>query len=267
VTGAQEQLASEADLSYFVLWGDNQTLFSGVWFDPSEADGPNNGHMAAIDISQDARPLQVLDETRLSGNPPALAVDGETVAFDVYAASQGETATGRIFDPDSGLAIFEPGDFTAANEIIEAPLFNPTWSPDGRLMTWFASAGDRVGMLVYDLDAHTAVQIFDWDPARFGGPIPSPVWSPDGQWLALEVLANGPEGSGIWLIAADGRSQTAIDSLGHAPHWVSDTQLLYSTANGPRLFDVNDDTMYRVDLLPGSWVLGVTSPADLLGAQ
>ncbi len=88
--------------------------------------------------------------------------------------------------------------------MIDGPVFNPSWSPDGRRLTWLATTGERVGFQVYNFDTGMAMQLFDWDPARFGGTVPAPVWSPDGRWLALTILANGPQGSGLHLIAADG---------------------------------------------------------------
>lgn len=264
-TGAQEQLASESNLSYFLMWGDNSTLFTGVWLDPSEGDGPNNGHLAFINLNENGRPLQILDETRLLSNPPALANDGQTIAFDVHLSGPDDSeAISRLYHPDTGITIFDPSTFTASNEMIDQARFIPSWSPDGRFMTWLSSTGERFGLQVYDLQAQTAMQIFDWDPARFGGSVPAPVWSPDGQWLALDVLANGPEGSGIWLVAPDGSSQTLIDQLGHEPHWVNATQLIFSLyEDGPRLYDVNSGETFRLDMPAGGWVLGVTPPADL----
>ena len=224
-SGEQTQLAGESNLSNFLMWGDNTTLFTGVWFDPSEGDGPNNGHLAMININENGRSLQIIDEERLLVNHPAMARDLKTVAFDVTPTAQDDKLTSRLYHPDSGLTIFDPSSFSATNELFDLNRFSPTWSPDGRLMTWFSSTGERMGLQIYDLNAQTATQIFDWDPARFGGSFPAPVLYPAGHSLALDVLANGPVDDGIWPFAVDGGSQTTIHQPGREPHPATHTQL------------------------------------------
>jgi Tol biopolymer transport system component len=107
---------------------------------------------------------------------------------------------------------FDAEAFAGADAIVLSPFFNPAWSPDGSKLLWLAPTGERVYLQLFDLDEQTAVSLFNWDPARFGGLIPSPVWSPDGQWIAMEVLANGPEGSGLWLVAVDGSETYLVDA-------------------------------------------------------
>lgn len=255
--GQEQQLAAEHNLSGYLMWGNNNTLFTGVWLSADEADGPNIGHLATLDI--DSGSLQILDETRLSANKPALAADGQTIAFDVIPSRPDDQNTSRLYHPDSGVTIFDPSAFTAQNELIDQFRYNPSWSPNGRQLTWFSSTGERVGLQLYDLDAQTAVQLFDWDPARFGGNVPSPIWSPDGQWLALDILANGPAGSGIWLFAVDGSHQLQIDAQGHEPHWVNNTQLIYGVNDGVRLYDLTEEKTFKPDLPQGSWILSVSS--------
>lgn len=99
-TGLQEQVAADTNLSGFLMWGSNDTLFTGVWLDPNEADGPNNGHLATININENGRSLQILDEDHLSGGRPALAADNQTVAFDVFADSQ-DGITSHIYHPEA----------------------------------------------------------------------------------------------------------------------------------------------------------------------
>ena len=262
-TGLQEQVAADTNLSGFLMWGSNNVLFTGVWLDPNEADGPNNGHLATINIDENDRSVQILDEDHLSGGRPALTANNQTVAFDVFADSQ-DAITSRLYHPDSGVMVFDPTAFTAANDMIGNGRFNPSWSPDSRLMTWFSSTGERVGLQLYDFEAETAVQLFDWDPARFGALIPSPVWSPDGKWIALEVWANSPEGSGIWLIAAAGSSVTLVDGQGQNPYWANAEQLVFGVNGDEFLYDLPSEQPFEIDLPEGSWVWGVTSIPDLL---
>ncbi|MDX1418161.1 MAG: hypothetical protein R3293_28435, partial [Candidatus Promineifilaceae bacterium] len=258
ITGDQRQLASDLDLSYFLMWADNNTLFTGVWLDPSEGDGPNNGHIAVLDIDRDA--LQILDEENLSGHRPAYLSDYTMVAFDVFAP----VTTGRLYHPDSGVTVFDPSEYTAVNEMIQGPLFNPAWAANRDEIAWLTSTGERFAVQAFDFEEKTAVQLYDWDPARFGGLVPSPAWSPDGQRLALEVLANGPEGSGVWVLAADGSSQTLVDAAAAQPYWVNDSQLVFNLSGEPHLYDVGSGEKFRLDLPDNSTVVSVTDPEDLL---
>ena len=258
-TGSEEQIGSGANLSGFFLWGDNDTLLIGVWLDPNEADSPNLGHIATLDIATSA--LQILDETSLSGSRPDMADDGQWIALTVF---QEPPLNSQLYHPDSGLQPFDPAAFAGADAITNSPLFNPAWSPDGHQIAWLSSTGERVYLQLFDLEQQTAVQRFDWDPARFGALIPSPVWSPDGKWLAVEVWANGPEGSGIWLIAADGSGERLVDEIGSNPYWVNDSQLVYNHNSGVvHLFDITDGTFYALDLPAGGFVVGFANPSQL----
>ncbi len=262
-SGDQQQIAADYNFSYYLIWGNSNTLFGGVWLTPEEGDGPNNGHIAIINI--DDQTVTILDDKRLSSHRPSLSPDGKTVAFDVFPTGPEDTDTSLIYHPDSGLRLFDPTAFTFVNELYDQPYFNPSWSPDGRKIAWQVSNGERVGIQVFDLEAQTAVQLLDWDPARFGALIPSPLWSPDGQWLALEVWANGPSGSGVWLLAADGSSQVYLDPQGTEPYWASEAQLVFGVkvGGGPRLYDLVTEESFKIDLPEGSWALGVTSLSEL----
>ena len=258
-TGDQQQLAADVTLSGYLLWGDNDTLFTGVWLDPSEGDGPNNGHIATLDVNSGV--LQILDESRLSNGRPALLSDYNWAAFDVFPAGPDDILTGRHYHPDSGLQTF---DQTAYAGNTGNPIGNPAWSPDPSKIAWLSFAGERTVAQVFDVEAKTAVTIFDWDPARFGALIPSPQWSPDGQWLLLEVWANGPDGSGVWLLAPDGSSQTLIDWQGKEPYWANENQIVFGANDGLRLYDLTSGETFKLDLPSGSWQLGVTPLDDLL---
>ena len=265
VTGEQQQLAADFNLSNYLAWGDAHNLLLGVWLDPSEGDGPNNGHMTTANI--DTGEIQILDEEDLMWYRPAMLADSGLVAFDVLAAGPDDIMNGRIYSPDTGLQSFDQSTFSASNEMISGPLFNAAWSPDGMQLSWLVTTGERFAVQLFDLEAKTAVQIFDWDPARFSGLVPSPVWNPDGQWLALDVWANGPEGSGIWLLAADGSSQTLVDAQGHDPYWVNDFQLIFNLNSEPRLYDTGSGEQFRLDLPETSRILNVTDPQELPGSS
>ncbi|MCA9987882.1 MAG: hypothetical protein KDE59_26415 [Anaerolineales bacterium] len=252
-----EQLAADYTLAGLLEWGDSQTLFIGVWLDPSESEGPNNGHVALLDINSGL--VTILDEDRLSGDRPDLAPDGQTVALNVFPSGPADTYTSLIYHPDTGLTVFNPDSFTLNGERISGGSFNPVWAPDGQRLAWLFSSGERVGLQIFDLEAQTVTQILDWDPARFGGLIPSPSWNPAGDWLAIEVLANGRDGSGIWLAAADGSSQILVDPAGHTPVWANDTQLLFQVNSYIHRYDLTTGTIVRLELPQGSGLLSLAT--------
>lgn len=234
-------------------WGDADTLFVGTWLDTNEADGPNNGHLTLVDIA--VREAVILDEEHLSAYRPAfLPADGR-IAFDAIPGLN-DTLNGRIYDPTTGVQPFDPSGFSTSGEPVDGVVMNPAWSPDGSQLAWLRPAGERTYLQLFDLEANTAVTLFDWDPARFGALVPSPKFSPDGQWLALEVWANGLEGSGVWLLAADSSSQTLLSPEGRDPLWLNDGRLAFSASGQPLLYDVTAGQTFRLVLPEGSSVMG-----------
>jgi Tol biopolymer transport system component len=214
--------------------------------------------MARLDIETGV--LQILDEQYLSIGRPALAPDGQTIAYDVSPTGPNRLLTGRIYHPDRGSQPFDPDLFKGTGDILPGILFNPAWSPDGNQLAWISGAGKQTALLIFDLTRHTVKKVHGWDPARFGALIPSPVWSPDGQWLALEIWANGPEGSGLWLLAVDGSAEQLIDPTGGEPHWLGPYQLIYADFDEnrnstTRQYDLISETTTTLDLPAGSTVL------------
>ena len=259
-TGTQQQLASDYDLSGFLLWGNSQTLFVGVWLNPDEAEGPNNGHITTIDIETGA--VQILAEDRLSGGRPALAADGETVAFDVFTTSQDDVLNGRLYHPDIGLQIFDPTTFSGG---IGHPVQNPGWSPDGNKIAWISYDGDRSILQIFDLETKTAAAPLDWNAARFGALVPSPVWSPDGQWIALEVWASNLHETGLWLVASKGSETRFIAQQGNNPRWFNETLLVFGLTNAPILYDVTTTRQRRMELPTGATYVTLTPWSELDG--
>lgn len=259
-SGEAQQLGAEFTFSTGILiWGDSETLLTGIWLDPSEGDGPNFGHVSAIDVT--TGDVTIIEQERLSGSRPALSPDGASVAYAVFAAGPDDTVTSRIYTA-AGVQPFDPAAFTAQNEMIAAPLFNPAWSADSSKIAWLASTGERVGLQVYDLVENTAVQLFDWSPAQFGGLIPSPVWSPDGANIALHVLANSPEGSGIWRIATDGSNSQLISAQGSNPVWADSVLLAYQSDLGIMMHEVNSEPLLQMDLPADAQLLTIGTPAS-----
>jgi hypothetical protein len=247
--GEPRRLAAAHELSFLLLWGDEETLLAGVWLDPSEMEGPNNGHVAAID--RDSGTLTIVDDQNLSGDRPALLRGTGRVALGGILGGGAQ-----IYDPEEGRQRFEADAFRGEEGMLDGRLFNPAWSPDGARLAWLATSGERNALQVYDLAARTARQLFDWDPARMGGMVPSPLWSEDGTWLALTIRANEQEGSGLWLLPAAGGEALLVDALGYEAHWSGAGQLVYNREDGARLYDVASGEKRPLSLPPGSLVVG-----------
>lgn len=142
-------------------WGDADTLFVGTWLDTNEADGFNNGHLTLVDIA--VREAVILDEEHLSAYRPAfLPADGR-IAFDAIPGLN-DTLNGRIYDPTTGVQPFDPSGFSTSGEPVDGVVMNPAWSPDGSQLAWLRPAGERTYLQLFDLEANTAVTLFDWGP-------------------------------------------------------------------------------------------------------
>ena len=150
-TGERQQYAADLTPSGYLQWGDKNTLFVGIWLDPNEGEGPNNGHIATLNIN--TGDLTILDETRLSSGRPSYLSDYTWSALDVFPSSQDDILTGRTYHPDSGLQIF---DHTAYAGSINAPIGNPAWSPTPNKIAWMTYEGERHMVQVFDMEAKTA---------------------------------------------------------------------------------------------------------------
>jgi hypothetical protein len=255
--GSERQLAEGTDLSWLHLWGDAHTLLLGVFLSATESEGPSIGHVATLDI--DSGELQIIEGEYLSLGRPAMAPDGQSVAYDVSAFSA-DVINSRIYHPGSGSQSLDPALFAGLEGERPWNLYNPAWSPDGRLLAWLCGAEAGSRLVVVDLVRQTAMTVFTWQPAQFGALPPSPVWSPDGKWLAIEIWANNEGESGLWVLPADGTMARLHVPTGREPIWLNPSQLFYADVdanmNGDiRLFDLNYGERGVLDLPAGSTVL------------
>jgi hypothetical protein len=255
--GSERQLAEGTDLSWLHLWGDAHTLLLGVFLSATESEGPSIGHMATLDI--DSGELQIIEEEYLSLGRPAMAPDGQSIAYDVTAFSA-DVINSRIYHPGSGSQSLDPALFDRLEGERPWTLYNPAWSPDGRLLAWLCGTEAGSRLVVFDLVRRTAMTVFTWQPAQFGALPPSPVWSPDGKWLAIEIWANNEDESGLWVLPADGTMARLHVPTGREPIWLNASQLFCADVdenmNGDiKLFDLNHGERGVLDLPAGSTVL------------
>jgi hypothetical protein len=258
--GSERQLAEGTDLSWLHVWGDAHTLLLGVYLSTDESEGLSlsGGHVATLDI--DSGELQIIEEEYLSLGRPAMAPDGETIAYDISHFYSDVALTGHVYHPDSGSQPLDPALFDGLEGELPCNLYNPAWSPNGRQLAWLCGGEASFRLVVFDLMRQTAMTVFTWQPAQFGALPPSPVWSIDGKWLAIEIWANNEEESGLWVLPADGTLARLHIPTGHNPLWLNPSQLIYAdldeNMNGDvKLIDLDYGEIGVLDLPAGSTVL------------
>jgi hypothetical protein len=255
--GDERQLAEGADLSSLHLWGDARTLLVGVYLSATEREGLSSGHVATLDIVSGA--LQIVEEEYLSLGRPAMAPDGQSVAYDISIFST-DAANGRIYRPDEGSQPVDPALFDGLQGQASCNLRNPAWSPDGGRLAWLCSGEAGSRLVVLDLQRRTGTAVLTWQPAQFGALPPSAVWSPDGKWLAIEVWAGQNDDAGLWLLPAGGTLARVHIPTGHDPIWLNPSQLIYADLdqdmNGDiKLYDLDRGAIGVLDLPAGSAML------------
>lgn len=266
-SGSETRLAEGADLSGLHLWGDAHALLLGVFLSATESEGPSTGHLATLDIFSGE--LQVIEEEHLSQGRPALAPDGQSIAYDISAFST-DVINSRIYQPDSGWQALDPALFDGMERERPCNFYNPAWSPDGRQLAWLCGGEAGSHLIVFDLVRRTAMTVFTWQAAQFGALPPSPVWSSDGKWLAIEIWANNEDETGLWVLPADGTMARLHLPTGHDPLWLNSSQLVYAdldeNMNGDiKLFDLDFGEIGVLDLPAGSMMLLAPSGSTSTG--
>jgi len=87
---------------------------------------------------------------------------------------------------------------------------NPAWSPDGSLLAFVRSTGDRA-LHVMNADGSNPRPLVSESTLR---PV-RPDWSPDGAWIAFESLGT----PAIYKVRADGSDLTLLTVPGRRPQW------------------------------------------------
>ncbi|MCJ7567717.1 MAG: hypothetical protein MUO58_09275 [Anaerolineales bacterium] len=189
--------------------------------DPDPLDGVWNSEYPTV-TGLEGSGYQVLDEN--GGGMRSLSADGQAIAYGGY------DTPGAIYRWDVGVEAFDPAEYGVNAQ----KLFQPSWSPDGRLLAWNIGGdllGDgsyQSGVAVFDLQAKTGRFFHVFAPAG-GGMFPSYLeWSADGEWLAFVTFGEPPAAGrapNLWVIRPDGSEETYVDE-GLEPTWSYDGERL-----------------------------------------
>ncbi len=119
----------------------------------------------------------------------------------------------------------------------DKPIMSPSWSPDGRYLTYVSFENNRSEVWVHAVFSGSRERV-----ANFKGINGAPVWSPDGRKLALTSSHNGNPDIYILDLSSKRMQQVtrnwAIDT---EPAWMPDGKALVFTSGrggGPQLYQM-----------------------------
>ena len=123
----------------------------------------------------------------------------------------------------------------------------PTWSPDGRLITYGVYTGEDIGLYVVAPDGRGLRRVTTTIGDR-------PAWSPNGSWVA--IAAANPDGRrGLVLVGPDGTGEhVVVRDRATGPAWSPDGQRIAYAADdeeGTHLYVVGADGEGRIQLTHG----------------
>ncbi len=110
----------------------------------------------------------------------------------------------------------------------EGQELNPSWSPDGTQIVYFATQGNAYQIFVMDADGGNQIPLTD---DEWGGQ--DPAWSPDGTQIAFARFDPDTSSSDIWVMDADGSdlvNLTKHPAYDVEPNWSPDgTRIIFET--------------------------------------
>ena len=196
------------------------------------------GGSATIFIREPSGFEVAISEPGEDASCPTVSPDGDRVAYLAQDPDQGTVL--RVVSRNGG----QPMTLATG---VEASEF-PSWSPDGRFLTFAAGSPNRVWV----------VSVSGGDPREItpsGGD--SPQWSPDGRWIAYSVWTQESDpNQGAWIVSADGGTPRKV---GDEP-----TRLVWSR-RGSFLWQLRraNDRIELWELMPGEWTWARRSILDL----
>lgn len=188
---------------------------------------PPSGFLTWMNL--DGSGYEVLGST-LSYTSPALHPSGQTIAYEEYGKPMSYIIGSGTYPFDLQRFGYQPAP--------GALFTSPSWSPDGRWLTWWVSeengSSRKLDLVMFD---HTGVgsykTLYSYTPlSGTDGWLPSPVWSPSGQWIAFQTTGDATPAD-LWVMHQGGGIGQRF-GLATAPVWSPDSQRLAYVQAQPR---------------------------------
>ena len=258
LSGDEQNLTNTPDrVEVYPQWwhGNENLVVFGSW-GSSEDLGPTAGYLSLI--SADGGGYRVLVD-QPSNTVAAPQPKGSKIAYDL-----GDTVW--LYHMDLGESELFDVSLYGLNILKGMRIGSPSWSPDGKKLTWWVSGvfsppqDESTALAVFNLDAGTVELMHPYTPIGTGGGLPAPIWSPDGNWLAANTLSEAHK-TDLWAIRAEGGEEHLLGFASY-PVWRPDSGALAYKAwpdDGIKLIELGDWGLETLDFPPGS------EPLDWLG--
>lgn len=172
-------------------------------------------------MNADGSGVSALTGDEVDKGPPLVSPDGRRIAFVAHGPSGSSDI--RVMPSGGG----EAKDLTAA--LSKSPKSSPSWSPDGKRLSYVESKGVALNVMVIGADGDNAARITDnaYTNAH-------PVWSPDGQRIAFVSSREGTRTEmargDIYVMNPDGSGATNLTrhpGEDNFPIWAADGSKIY----------------------------------------
>ncbi|HLO27694.1 MAG TPA: CARDB domain-containing protein [Anaerolineales bacterium] len=206
-------------------WPSNsaQIIFDSMGINEGQEKNWNHdisGHLSML--NKDGTEYMVLSEVP-SYTRPALSADGKTIAYDRLGAPM-------LYEIGAGARPFDYSLYGYQTEVSKAVFTSPSFSIDGRWLTWWISEGPaepqrHFSLVMFDLNGKTWTTLHSYTaPEGTLGWLDPPVWSPGGQWMAFQTRSEVTPWD-LWVIHSGGGIGQRF-GLATNPVWAPDSRRL-----------------------------------------